>query len=152
MKAVHNRTIEHLPCAAGTLRRASRSLARLYDAHLVPSGLTTTQFSILRSVQRQGGRVPLAELADDLVFERTSLYRALAPLRRAGLVSIAAGGDRRTKEVVLTARAGRRIAAAMPHWREAQRAVLERFGLSAWHELAGDLRHITTLARTARAE
>src|SRR5215831_10378102 len=99
MRAVPNRTLERLPCAAGTLRRASRSLARLYDAHLASSGLTTTQFSILRRVQRQGGRVSLAELADDLVFERSSLFRALAPLRRAGLVSIAAGTDRRTKDV-----------------------------------------------------
>ncbi len=152
MRAVPNRTLEQLPCAAGTLRRASRSLARLYDAHLVRSGLTTTQFSILRSVQRHGGRVPLAELADDLVFERTSLYRALAPLRRAGLISIGTGNDRRTKDVVLTRRAALRIAAAMPHWREAQRAVLERFGVAAWHELSADLRHITALARTARAE
>jgi len=152
MHALPNRTLERLPCAAGTLRRASRSLARLYDAHLASSGLTTTQFSILRSVQRQGGRIPLAELADDLVFERTSLYRALAPLRRAGLVSISAGTDRRTKDVTLTTRAGRRIAAAMPHWREAQRAVLEQFGVAAWDELAGDLRQLTALARTARAE
>jgi DNA-binding MarR family transcriptional regulator len=150
MATVHHRTLDQLPCAAGTLRRASRSLARLYDAYLAPSGLTTTQFSILRTVHRQRGRVALAALADDLVFERTSLYRALAPLRRAGLVSIDAGDDRRTKDVVLTRRAARRISAAMPHWREAQRAVLERFGLSAWHELADDLRQITTLARTAR--
>jgi DNA-binding MarR family transcriptional regulator len=152
MTTVHNHTLEHLPCAAGTLRRASRSLARLYDAHLASSGLTTTQFSILRSVQRQGGRVPLAELADDLVFERTSLYRALAPLRRDGLISISAGTDRRTKDVVLTTRAGRRIAAAMPHWREAQRAVLERFGVGAWHDLSGDLRQLTALARTVLPE
>lgn len=146
-------TIEHLPCAAGTLRRASRSLARLYDAHLMRAGLTTTQFSILRTLQRHGGSTPLAALAEELVFERTSLYRALAPLRRAGLVSIGAGTtDRRSKHVALTGKASRRIAAAMPHWAAAQRAVLGPFGAGAWGDLSTELRHITDLARTAHAE
>src|SRR5689334_21561702 len=113
---IRPRDIEHLPCAAGTLRRASRSLARVYDAHLAHVGLTTTQFSILKTLQRRGGSVPLADLNDELVFERTSLYRALAPLRRARLVTIGAGRDRRVKVVVLTDRARRRIGAAMPHW------------------------------------
>src|SRR5215831_11741581 len=135
------------PCAAGTLRRASRSLARLYDTHLGKAGLTTTQFSILRTVQRRGGRTPLAELAADLVFERTSLYRALAPVRRAGLVAICDGADRRARYVALTPKGERRVAAAMPHWIEAQRAVLDRFGVGAWHALASQLRDLTALAR-----
>jgi DNA-binding MarR family transcriptional regulator len=135
------------PCAAGTLRRASRSLARLYDAHLGRAGLTTTQFSVLRSLQRRGGRAALGALADELVFERTSLYRALGPLRRAGLLTFRRGSDRRVKDVVLTAKAGRRIAAALPHWIEAQRAVLDRFGSDAWQDLAARLGRITALGR-----
>src|SRR5256885_772968 len=83
------------PCAAGTLRRASRSLTRLYDLHLAAVGLTTTQLSILRTIQRHGGPMPLAQLAVDLVFERTSLYRALSPLRRGRLVIVKTGTDRR---------------------------------------------------------
>ena len=140
------------PCAAGTLRRASRSLARLYDARLARAGLTTTQFSILRRLQRRGGSIPLAELADELVFERTSLYRALAPLRRARLVSVRAGRDRRAKEVALTRRAERRIAEAMPHWIEAQQAVLGRFGLTAWRDLAALVGDLTAMARAADVE
>ena len=104
------------PCAAGTLRRASRSLARLYDSHLGKAGVTTTQFSILRTVQRHGGSMSLAELATDLVFERTSLYRALAPVRRDGLIVVAGGADRRARQVSLTPRGERRIAIAMPRW------------------------------------
>lgn len=146
------RDLEHLPCAAGTLRRASRSLARLYDAHLTRAGLTTTQFSILKALERNGGSAPLAELNEELVFERTSLYRALAPLRRARLVTIGSGRDRRVKVVALTPRARRRIGAAMPHWRAAQRAVVGRFGARAWTSLASDLRALTGLARAAQAE
>src|SRR5262249_60891824 len=67
----HSRAGDETACAAGTLRRASRSLTRLYDAHLARAGLTTTQFSILRTVQRCGGRMPLTGLAAEPLFERT---------------------------------------------------------------------------------
>ena len=141
-------TIYESPCAAGTLRRASRSLTRLYDVHLARAGLTTTQLSILRTVQRHGGRMALGPLAADLVFERTSLYRALTPLRRGRLVIVKTGTDRRAKEVALTPRARRRIAAAMPHWAAAQRVVLDRFGRAAWLPFAEQLGYLTAIARS----
>lgn len=127
-------------------------MARLYDAHLMRARLTTTQFSILRTLERRGGSAPLGALAEELVFERTSLYRALAPLRRAGLITVGAASDRRAKTVALTPRATRRMAAAMPHWIAAQRAVLDRFGAGAWRDLAEDLRSLTAFARDAHAE
>ena len=140
---------DSVPCAAGTVRRASRSLARLYDVHLASAGLTTTQFSILRTLQRRGGCMPLAELSELLVFERTSLYRALAPLRKTGLVTVRAGADRRAKDVVLTRRGDRRLARATPQWMTAQRAVLDRFGRTEWLDLASRLGHLATAARDA---
>ena len=150
MKARHT-PIEQLACAAGTLRRASRSVTRLYDTHLARAGLTTMQFSVLRTIQRSGGRTALADLADDLVFERTSLYRALTPLRRDGLVAVRSGADGRSREIVLTARATRRIASAMPHWMEAQREVLDCFGAQDWPALASTLGRLTAIARAAHA-
>jgi DNA-binding MarR family transcriptional regulator len=138
---------ESVPCAAGTLRRASRSLARLYDDRLAHAGLTTTQFSVLRTLQRRGGRAPLADLADEMVFERTSLYRALGPLRRAGLIAVRPAADRRAKDVVLTARATRRIAAAMPYWIDAQRTILDRIGAEPWDDLVARIGQLTALAR-----
>ena len=110
------RAIEDTLCAAGVVRRASRSLTRLYDDHLAQAGVTTTQFSILRTLERNGGSMSLAELAADLIFERTSLYRALSPLRRAGLVTVRVGGDRRARDIALTTRAIRRMDQALPHW------------------------------------
>ena len=146
------RTIDQTACAAGTLRRASRSLTRLYDTHLARAGLTTTQFSILRSVQRHGGRMALSQLADELVFERTSLYRALTPLRHGGLVTLRAGTDRRAKDVALTARAHQCITAASRHWAAAQRSVLERFGHAAWPAFASRLGYLTAIAHSALLE
>jgi len=137
-------------CAAGTLRRATRSIARVYDARLAPAGLTTTQFSILRALERREAPVPLAELADELVFERTSLYRALEPLRRERLVVVS---DRspRAKQAALTPKGARRVAQALPLWTAAQEEFLARFGRAPWNDFAARLVEIVDIARTMPA-
>ncbi len=144
-------SIQDAACAAGVVRRASRSLTRLYDSHLARAGVTTTQFSILRRIQRNGGRMSLADLAAELIFERTSLYRALSPLRRGGLVTVRTGVDRRAHEVSLTSKAKRRIEHAMPHWEAAQRIVLGQFGAEAWSKFAVRLSDLTAIARGGHA-
>src|SRR5207248_2927213 len=116
-------------CAAGTLRRAARSIARVYDSRLARAGLTTTQFSILRALERHGTPVLLSDLADELVFERTSLYRALEPMRREGLIALSPGPGR-AKQAALTPGGVRRIAHANGHWAKAQETFCARFGRS----------------------
>jgi DNA-binding MarR family transcriptional regulator len=138
-------------CAAGTLRRATRSIARVYDGWLASAGLTTTQFSILRALQRHGAPMPLSDLAEELVFERTSLYRALEPMRREGLVALSPGLGR-AKQAALTPGGIRRIARAMPHWTKAQEAFVARFGRSEWSRLASQLVEIVGIARAMPLE
>jgi DNA-binding MarR family transcriptional regulator len=138
-------------CAAGTLRRATRSIARVYDGRLASAGLTTTQFSILRALQRHGTPVPLSDLAEELVFERTSLYRALEPMRRQGLVALSPGLGR-AKQAALTPGGIRRIARATPHWTKAQEAFVARFGRSEWSRLASQLVEIVGIARAMPLE
>jgi DNA-binding MarR family transcriptional regulator len=133
-------------CAAGTLRRATRSIARLYDARLAGVGLTTAQFSILQSLARATEPVPLSELADEQVYERTSLYRTLTPLQQQKLIVIRAGRGR-AKVVSLTALGAKRIAAALPHWEEAQDEFLARYGNSAWGMLAAQLGRVVEAAK-----
>jgi DNA-binding MarR family transcriptional regulator len=133
-------------CAAGTLRRAARSITRVYDNRLAPSGMTTTQFSIVRALEKHGEPVALSELAEELVFERTSLYRALEPLRREGLITFTPGRGR-VKRVGLTAHGVRRIAQAEPHWIAAQEAFLAQFGRGAWNTFAAQLVAIVDIAR-----
>lgn len=147
----HSQSIEETDCAAGVVRRASRSLTRLYDSRLARAGVTTTQFSILRTLQRNSGRMSLADLAADLVFERTSLYRALSPLRRGGLVTVRTGAVPRAHDVSLTRKGERCIERAMPHWVAAQRLVLDGFGQAAWSTLAGRLVELTAVARSGHA-
>src|SRR4051794_30900466 len=89
------------PCACTTLRKASRAMSRAYEEALEPGGVTATQFAILRVLERAGPR-PLSRLADELVMDRTSLYRAIRPLTQAGDVALDAGGRGRAKIAALT--------------------------------------------------
>jgi DNA-binding MarR family transcriptional regulator len=110
----------------------------VYDARLSTVGLTTTQFSILRAIDKNDAPMPLSQLARDLVFERTSLYRALAPLERDGLITRSVGA-RRAKHATLTTKGSRRVAQATPLWLEAQEEFLEHFGKAAWNDLSAQL-------------
>ena len=134
-------------CAAGTLRRASRAVSRMYDGHLASTGLTTTQFSLLSALARHGEPVALMALADEQVLERTSLYRALNPLAREGLVRLIGLTGRRAKKVALTARGRRKVARALPHWQRAQDEFLGQVGEAAWHRLSAQLAGIAHSGR-----
>jgi DNA-binding MarR family transcriptional regulator len=114
-------------CVCGRLRRATRALTQLYDDLLAPSGLRVTQFSLLRTLAREG-TVRISELAALALLDRTALSRNLEPLAAQGLVDITPGRDARTREIRLT-RAGRAaLAKAMPLWRRAQVEVGKRLG------------------------
>ena len=105
------------PCLCGRLRRASRTLTRLYDEALEPAGLTITQFAILRTLTRME-RPTLGELADETSHEKSGLWRTLQPMIRDGLVETAADG--RAQRVNLSDQGMITLVRAMPMWREAQ--------------------------------
>lgn len=105
------------PCLCGRLRRASRTLTRIYDEALEPAGLTVTQFSILRTLTRME-RPTLGELAEETSHEKSGLWRTLQPLIREGLIETEADG--RSQRLVLTDEGMLVLVRAMPMWREAQ--------------------------------
>jgi hypothetical protein len=77
MKTVHGVDLCH--CLAA--RRHARLLTRLYDRHLAPSNLSISQFSVLAMIEARP-QLLIAELAEAMVMERTTLVRALKPLLR----------------------------------------------------------------------
>jgi len=91
--------------------------------------------------------MPLAQLAEEQVFERTSLYRAIEPLRRSGLI-VVTDGPGRAKLAALTKLGARRVAEARRHWQAAQTAFLDEFGRSALSALAKQLGDIVTAMRS----
>jgi len=131
-------------CACGRLRRATRALTQLYDDLLAPAGLRLTQFSLLRTLMREG-TVRITELAAVQLLDRTALSRNLDPLVEQGLVEIVRGRDARTREVAISRKGMNALKAAEPHWTRAQKAVAERIGASKLEALIATLGELEAL-------
>jgi DNA-binding MarR family transcriptional regulator len=128
-------------CACGRLRRATRALTQLYDDAMAPAGLRITQFSLLRTLARDGP-LRISDLAARQLLDRTALSRNLDPLVLQGYVEVAQGSDARTREAAITRKGRATLAAAEPHWQRAQAGVAERLGakrLDTLIEMLGEL-------------
>ncbi len=89
-------------CNCLAFRQAARHVSQFYDRFLAPTGLRTTQFSILAKLRRRGA-LTINALAEDMVMDRTTLGRNILPLEREGLVAVVrSSADRRSKELHLT--------------------------------------------------
>lgn len=115
-------------CHCFAVRQAARWISQLYDQHLAAAGLRSTQYAILAHLDRQGP-AGIAQLAEAMVMDRTTMTRNITPLDREGLVEIVQSEtDRRRKAVGLTVRGRERLAQARPLWRRAQAAFERHYG------------------------
>jgi DNA-binding MarR family transcriptional regulator len=125
-------------CTCDRLRKLARRLTQRYDAHLAPTGLRLTQFSLLAHLMRDGPAT-MSALAELLEMDRTTLTRNLKPLADAGLVALDAGRDARER-VVSVSDQGRAVwRAAREHWRRAQDEVNQVLGVERVVALHGAL-------------
>ncbi len=131
-------------CTCFNLRKAARAVTQMYDQALKPTGLRATQLSLLFSVERTGPR-GMAELAEQLVMDRTTLTRNLKPLLDRGLLKSVEGSDRRRRPIAITAKGRAALAQALPYWREAQARMTGGLGRVRWGRLLGDLRDTVDL-------
>ena len=131
-------------CNCLTLRQAARHLTQFYDRFLAPTGLRTTQFSILAKLHRMGP-MTINALARELVMDRTTLGRTMLPLQREGLIVIEDSAiDRRSKELRLTSKGAERLRAAFKPWREAQTQFSKIFGEERAAKLRRELRALAS--------
>src|ERR1700730_18590062 len=107
-------------CNCFAVRSAARHVSQFYDQFLAPTGLRTTQFSILARLKRLGPQT-INTLAKDLVMDRTTLGRNVLPLERDGLIRVEpTASDRRAKELHLTKGGEKRLQAAIRQWSAGQ--------------------------------
>ena len=133
-------------CACYNLRRAARATTRLYDDFLRPSGLRSTQYSMLM-VARVLGPVTLTKLAEMTVTERTTLTRNLTILEKKGLIVIEPGKDRRERQVSITERGLEVLMEAIPLWEAAQAHIEQGLGGDRMDSLLKGLSEIISLSR-----
>src|SRR5471032_2058411 len=80
--------LSYLDCNCFAIRQAARFVSQLYERHVSQAGVTAAQFTLLAAISKNPG-VTMAELADAMVMDRTTLLRALKPMQRDALVSSA---------------------------------------------------------------
>jgi DNA-binding MarR family transcriptional regulator len=107
-------------CAFQQVKLVGRVVGTIYDEALKPVGLRASQLALLWAILAMEP-VDLSSLGAATLTDATTLSRTVQHLRRAGLVGISAGEDRRVKVLRLTSAGKARFAAAMPHWERAQR-------------------------------
>lgn len=132
-------------CNCLALRQASRHVTQFYDQVLAPSGIRTTQYSILHRAQTQGP-LTVNALADQLVMDPSTLTHNLRPLLKDGLVVLEVGRtDRRQRAIAITPEGQGVYRKARPLWLRAQ-ADFER---AVGNTQATSLRDLlATVART----
>jgi DNA-binding MarR family transcriptional regulator len=129
-------------CNCYAVRAAARHITQVYDQLLAPTGLRSTQLSILAKLKRLGP-LTINTLARDMVMDRTTLGRNILPLERDGLIRIeATPSDRRAKELHLTKAGEKRLQVAHERWSEAQARFETTFGPRRAAELRKMLRAV----------
>jgi DNA-binding MarR family transcriptional regulator len=131
-------------CNCFAIRAAARHVTQAYDQFLAPTGLRTTQFSILAKLKRRGP-LTINALAEDMVMDRTTLGRNILPLERDGLIRITpSAADRRAKELHLSKAGEKRFEAARKKWSEAQARFETVFGAERGADLRTLLRAVVS--------
>ena len=125
-------------CACFNIRKAARAVTQFYDDILRPTGLRTTQLSLLMLV-RGHGSLSIGQLADAAGTDRTTLTRNLAVLEERGLVRIELGEDARVRVVTVTEAGDEAADTAYPLWQKAQALIAGRLGRDGLARLLSEL-------------
>ena len=137
-----------LPCACANLRRAARSVTRLYNRELRPTGLELTQFTLLMSLETTG-ETTQGRLGKLLALDSTSLTRMLRFPASKGWVAEKRGVDRRQKLLRITRTGQQKLKEAWPYWERAQTRLKCALGEPAWTEMGQLLAGVVEAAKIA---
>ena len=115
-------------CTNLKLRQLMRRVAQLYDAEVGRTGLRGTQYSLLSYVCKLGPIRPV-DLAREMKVDASTLTRNLRPLIDAGLLTLDAGPDARSRLVNATQAGRDKRQEAQRCWRVAQEALNRKLGV-----------------------
>lgn len=116
-----------LGCTNLKLRQLNRMVTRHYDSHVASVGLKNTQYSLLSHVVKLGPIRP-GDLAKRMQMDPSTLTRNMQPLVAQGWLAIGAGGDARSRLVVVTEAGRTKRAEGQIAWKQAQLALNHLLG------------------------
>lgn len=122
------------PCFCINLRRAASAISDFYDRALSGAHITTSQFSLLRTLSRLQPCTVTA-LSKEMGLERTTLVRTIKPLSERGLIANLAEAHSRNSLLSLTDDGRAAIDYASSLWEGAQSEVRQHMGEERMSEL-----------------
>lgn len=138
-------------CTCLAVRQAARHVTQFYDQYLAPTGLRSTQYSILARLKRTGP-LSINALAAAMVMDRSTLGRNMLPLQRDGLIAIEPDAlDKRSKALRLTPAGLALQQAASRQWAKAQAGFEQAYGSRRTLELRALLGAVTAAPLDADA-
>ena len=132
-------------CAYANLKLLTRVVTTLYDEALRPVDLCAGQLALMWAILATEP-VEIGRLGATTLTDQTTLSRTVAKLKKARLVSVKAGRDRRVKVVSLTPSGRQRFRDAMPLWEDAQRSAGAMLPLAEVRALARQVRKASRAA------
>jgi len=133
-------------CASFGIRKVMRLVTQNYDEALQPTGLRSTQLSILLGVSATGTST-IANMARQLVMDPSTLNRNLRPLIEKGLIESKLSPDGRRRFLSLSEQGHQAVREALPYWKKAQQSFVDRLGEDRWNELSHTLETILQVSR-----
>jgi DNA-binding MarR family transcriptional regulator len=125
-------------CTLNHLRKVTRTVGKINDAALAPAGLKSTQFSLLVTIMKCGN-IPLSQLAQILVMERTTLTRNLKPLIAKGYIETRTEKDKRYRIISISEEGRKVLTLATPLWKTAQLSLVKKLGKERWSRIMADV-------------
>jgi len=116
--------------ALAQVRRANRSISRLYNLVLSSCGLMATQYVLLQSIAA-ACEISQGQLSEQLCVASTTLSRRLSGLRKKGLVNLRLG--KRGSRIYTLTPAGRALLGSTSlQWESAQHRLRSALGEKDW--------------------
>ena len=125
---------------------ATRTVARIYDRALAPTGLRATGLAILSRLEEEGP-FTVGDLAARLTLEPSTCSREVALLVKAGLAASDIGSDRRARNLVITDAGRARRADALRLRDEVQNELRGIFGAHATDALLEALQELVIVGQ-----
>jgi DNA-binding MarR family transcriptional regulator len=134
-----------LPCACQSLRRLTRLVTRIYDQELRKADIEITQFGLMTALAIVG-EANQKRLSAGFAMDSTTLTRTLGLLRKRHWIQVKQGEDRRERVFHLTEAGKSKIAAAQPHWKDAENRLRKTLGTAAWKQMQSLISEVTIAA------
>jgi DNA-binding MarR family transcriptional regulator len=121
---------EFTPCYCANIRWISREVTQFYKNLIEPSGIYSTQYTLLSFLKIEGS-LTMNQFAQLSHLDRTTLVRNLKSLEKSGLISYTHEGTS-IKLVQLTDKGQEKLVDADPRWDKAQELFRSQLNEREW--------------------